>query len=128
MPNEEVEISTQTTMMMEQRTVHQTATTTGVDQMVDQPALGTAFPIYFDTTTGETITIPEVDASATTAPANGPSTTAPDAPATIAPVSSSATLPPLVDGLATLELPAVGLGTGKIAGIMRPNPHSYTAR
>jgi hypothetical protein len=69
------------------------------------------------------------DASITTALADAPATTAPaDFPATIAPVDAPASIAPLVDALATLVPPIVGSGTGKKAGVMRPNPHSTTAR
>jgi hypothetical protein len=51
---------------------------------------------------------------------------------TMVPTNAPAVDPPAttgpMDALATVVLPAVGLGTGKKAGIMRPNPHSTTAR
>ena len=50
-----------------------------------------------------------------------------NAPATVAPVEAPATDAP-VDAPATVTMPSVGLGTGKKAGTMRPNPHSTTAR
>jgi hypothetical protein len=50
-----------------------------------------------------------------------------NAPATVAPVEAPATEAP-VDAPATITVPSVGLGTGKKAGAMRPNPHSTTAR
>jgi hypothetical protein len=33
-----------------------------------------------------------------------------------------------IDSPATVAVPSVGVGTGKKVGIMRPNPHSTTAR
>jgi hypothetical protein len=165
MHNEELALTSQMeipmarTTMVEQTTLNQTMTMTGVDQMVamtavDQPAPGTvidpaaetltntASPNYFAMTTDEMTTIPQVDAPAMTAPAEAPATTAidemttilqVDAPAmtapadflvTTAPVDASATISP-VDALV---IPSVGSGTGKKAGIMRPNTHSTTAR
>jgi hypothetical protein len=44
-----------------------------------------------------------------------------------APVEAPATDAP-VDAPATVAMPSVGLGTGKKAGTMWPNPHSTTAR
>lgn len=120
--------STTSIPMMEQMTsVNQIATTTGANQRkakaVDRLAPGTVMDpavatmnriATFDTITSETTTIPPL--SPGTAPTDTPATTAQaDAPATTAPADSHA-------------IALVGSGTNKKTGIMRPNPHSTTAR
>ena len=120
--------------------------TTAINEMttilqVDAPAVtapGEAGEVPATTTIDEMTTILQVDAPAVTAPAEAPATIAidemtttlrVDAPAmtapadflvTTAPVNASATISP-IDAI-------VGSGTGKKAEIMRPNPHSTTAR
>lgn len=105
---------------------------------IDAPAMTAPAEAPATTAIDEMTTILQVDAPAVTAPAEAPATIAidemtttlrVDAPAmtapadflvTTAPVNASATISP-VNAI-------VGSGTGKKTEIMRPNPHSTTAR